>query len=224
MFDQGSRRLRIASIVAIATALLSAATPASAATPPLTRLAGVDRIATAVAVAHAHEYFNSYAVIARADAYPDALAGAALAGAYSAPLYLTASDHLDPRVLAELSPSTAGTLTIMLLGTSDVMSDHVAQQLQAAGFTNIQRLGGADRYGTAADIARAIDSWVPPEYGGACRSSLPPAATSPTRYPPAGYRIRLPRPCSTRTARTFLPPQLKRSKTAIPNFLESILS
>ena len=86
---------------------------AHAATPSLVRLAGPDRVGTAIEIAKQHATFNEYAILARADAYPDALAGAALAGAYQAPLYLTPSDHLDPRVLTQLEAqesSAAGSL------------------------------------------------------------------------------------------------------------------
>lgn len=176
MLRNGVRNLRMAALTATAMTAMAAMTAlapsAKAVTPELLRLDGPDRVATAIAVANAHRYFNSYAVIASANAYPDALAGAALAAADQAPLYLTPPDHLDPRVLAQFPSASRSNVMVMLLGTSDALSDTVVQQLKAAGFTNLRRLGGSDRYATAAAIARDVDSWIPPEYAGVCRFVL----------------------------------------------------
>ena len=96
LFSRSRRMVASALLAAVVGALLVVA-PHARATSSATqgRLAGGNRFATAAAVADA-EYPNgaTTAIIANGRNYPDALAGAALAGLKSAPLLLTESDSL----------------------------------------------------------------------------------------------------------------------------------
>jgi putative cell wall-binding protein len=91
-------------------------------------------------------------LIARGDLYPDALAGSYLAGARQAPILLAVSDHL-PRetldALAERSPAK-----VVLVGGPRAIGAEVEARLSALGY-QVSRLGGYDRYETAAAVARA---------------------------------------------------------------------
>jgi putative cell wall-binding protein len=119
------------------------------------RVAGATRIQTALAaVREAFPQGTDSVIIARADDFPDALAGVPLAYKLQAPLLLTYPDVLPTEVLEtvqELAP-----LNIYILGGEGAISVSIARQL--AGIAPITRLYGADRYETAAAVARLLGS------------------------------------------------------------------
>ncbi|MGQ0618219.1 MAG: cell wall-binding repeat-containing protein, partial [Acidimicrobiia bacterium] len=90
------------------------------------------------------------AVLARADLFPDALAGSYLAGDVGGPILLTESNSLHPEALSGLT--NLGVTTVHLMGSDAALSETVRDSLDAAGFTT-ERIGGADRYATAAAVA-----------------------------------------------------------------------
>jgi putative cell wall-binding protein len=118
------------------------------------RVAGADRVGTSAAAAQRGFERADAVVIARADAYPDALAGSALAGRTGAPLLLTAPRELPAAVTAQvrrLRPTTA-----YVLGGRPVISDRVIDALRAAGVSQVVRIGGTNRYDTARLIADRV--------------------------------------------------------------------
>lgn len=121
------------------------------------RLAGADRVGTAVAVSVAAFAAGSApaAVLARADQYADALAGAPLAAAKKGPLLLTGSAALAAADAVELTRAVAPGGTVYLLGGPGALSPRVAEQVAALGFT-VVRLAGIDRFATATSIAGAL--------------------------------------------------------------------
>lgn len=119
------------------------------------RVMGPDRVATAVELSRAAFTTADAVVIARADAYPDALAGAPLAAQLQGPLLLSTSDRLDPRVSEEID--RLGATRAVVLGTENVLSDTVVSQLRERGISDVDRIGGADRFATAAMIADRLD-------------------------------------------------------------------
>ncbi|WDC84177.1 cell wall-binding repeat-containing protein [Caloramator sp. mosi_1] len=66
------------------------------------RVYGTDRIKTAVAVSQTGWDEAEYAVVARADDFPDALSAGPLAKKYDAPILLTYKDRLNEEVEIEL--------------------------------------------------------------------------------------------------------------------------
>jgi len=123
---------------------------------PLTQLSGVDRIATAIAVSQS-SFGQSAAgavVLARDDAFADALTGGPLAAAHDAPLLLTGPTGLDRRVGAEMRRVLAPGGTVYLLGGTAALSQTVEATVTQLGFKPV-RLAGADRFGTAVQIATA---------------------------------------------------------------------
>ena len=140
---------RVAKVVVSGTALTSL---------PSTRLSGADRIATAVAVS-GHEYpavsSAQGVVLARADSFPDALAGVPLAVSLHAPLLLTSSTSLSPTTEAEIKRVLPAGGSITLLGGVGAISDVVGAKLQADGYT-VTREAGTDRDATALAIAAAV--------------------------------------------------------------------
>ncbi|MBK9180828.1 MAG: cell wall-binding repeat-containing protein [Acidimicrobiales bacterium] len=123
------------------------------------RVAGVDRIETAVKISQATFPTGGAAsnvVLARAEEYPDALTGTPLAVQKNAPLLLTTTSALDPRVSAEITRVLgAGNTakTVYILGGVAAISQATEDAVRALGF-QVVRLAGTDRYDTAVKIAR----------------------------------------------------------------------
>ena len=125
---------------------------------PVTRLAGADRVRTAVAVSKDRFPKAGSAdavVLASSMLYPDALAGAPLASAKHAPLLLTGAKALDKATLSEIERVLPAGGKVYLLGGEAALSPAVQASLTDAGFTT-KRLGGSDRYATAVKIAHAL--------------------------------------------------------------------
>lgn len=121
--------------------------------PQEDRIAGADRIATALEIAR--EAFPTGAdtvILARADDFPDALAGAPLAYKYRAPILLTFPDRLGPetrQTIADLAPRH-----IIVLGGPEAVSFAVEEELSA--IAHISRIAGDNRYATAAAVAETL--------------------------------------------------------------------
>jgi putative cell wall-binding protein len=126
--------------------------------PALRRLAGDDRYATSVAVSQeAFAFGAENIVVATGEDFPDALAGAGLAGMVDGPVLLTSREALPSSVSEEverLGPDTA-----YVLGGSDVVGIGVVDDLLAAGVSDVRRLAGDDRYATATRIAREMEEY-----------------------------------------------------------------
>lgn len=119
--------------------------------PNYFRLAGTNRIETALITSQAGwSYGSQYVILTRSDAFPDALAGAPLAHALGAPILLTNSQNLSAETeeeLTRLSPQQ-----VIILGSEGAVSRSIENKLQASA--KVTRIGGNDRFETAATIAR----------------------------------------------------------------------
>jgi len=118
----------------------------------VTRLAGTDRYETAALVADfAFDSGVPVVFIASGASFPDALAGAAAAGSLGGPVLLTKPSAVpaatSSRVTA-LAPET-----VILLGGEAVVGPDTQQIHDGAAI----RIGGADRYATAAGVANYLD-------------------------------------------------------------------
>lgn len=120
----------------------------------VSRVAGADRLATAIAISRAGfpDGGAASAVLTRHDDYPDALAGTPLAVARGGPLLLTPRTGLDPAVEAELRRVLPAGNTVHLLGGESALSAGVESRVRELGYTPV-RYPGADRFETAARIA-----------------------------------------------------------------------
>ncbi len=118
------------------------------------RFAGAGRIETAVEISQAAfgDDEADAVVLARADLFPDALAGTPLAVREGAPLLLTPPDELSPAVAAEIQRVLADGATVYLLGEVAALDASVEQAVTDLGFAPV-RYGGANRFDTAAVIA-----------------------------------------------------------------------
>lgn len=137
---------------------------------PAERVAGTGRVETALAAARAGWNQADTIVLARADDFPDALAGGPLAAAEDAPLLLTGRDELHGGVAAEIE--RLGAARVVLLGAEAALSDQVEAQAAALG-VSVERIGGRDRYATAASVL--ADTALPSEVVLASGTSFPDA-------------------------------------------------
>jgi putative cell wall-binding protein len=132
--------------------LVAFAAPAAAAgSNDVRRIAGPDRFVTAANLAVDRFPSASDAVLARADDPADALAGSYVAGSHIGPVLL-AEQRSVPQATLDAFRSL-GVRKVRILGGTGALGPEVVAQLQAAGFT-VERVAGADRYATAAAVAR----------------------------------------------------------------------
>ena len=121
------------------------------------RLAGADRYATAAAVSRSSfpDGGAGAVVLARGDAYPDALVGVPLAAARHAPLLLTHGTTLPTATLTEIRRVLPVGSTVYLLGGTDVVPASIGTQLVSLGY-QVSRYAGVDRFATAVAVADAL--------------------------------------------------------------------
>jgi putative cell wall-binding protein len=118
------------------------------------RVAGTNRIDTAIAASQVAYPQADTVVLARADRYPDALAGGPLAAQVGGPVLLTPSDRLPRSVADEIQ--RLGASSAILLGGQAALGTGVAGSLAELGISDVQRVGGPDRFATAAAIAARV--------------------------------------------------------------------
>jgi hypothetical protein len=119
------------------------------------RIAGDTRVDTAIGLAKS-EFTGKVKniILATEDNFPDALAGSVLAYQQKAPILLVGDSQTDQdKVITYMKDNADPAGNIYVLGGTGVVSDAVVQRVKAAGFNNIIRLGGADRYETDAKIS-----------------------------------------------------------------------
>ena len=162
MLLRAVRKVLVLSLVVVATVGARQPTMAApsvstldgaAASRLVARLAGSDRYGTAVALSK--ETFGAnvgFAVIATGASFPDALAGAAAAGAKGGPVLLVERDRVPLAVTTELlrlSPTR-----LLVVGGPQAISDSVLSSLRITN--NVERVAGNDRVETAADVSAAV--------------------------------------------------------------------
>ncbi|HHX86709.1 MAG TPA: hypothetical protein GX693_00865, partial [Firmicutes bacterium] len=119
----------------------------------IARLGGADRYETSALVAgNVYDYANTV-IIARGDPaghFADGLASSVLAGALDAPVLLTRTGTLPDSIKRAIT--NLGASRAIVLGGQEAISGSVVTQLENLGLT-VNRIGGKDRYETAAKIA-----------------------------------------------------------------------
>ena len=132
--------------------------------PPAPRLAGADRFETAAKVALDSHFANApVAYVASSASFADALAGAARAGGQGGPVLLTQATKL-PKATTDALTALKPASIVVLGGTSSV-SDAVKTALKPYATTGtVDRLGGSDRFGTAAAVAHTYPAGIDTVY------------------------------------------------------------
>lgn len=118
------------------------------------RIAGADRVGTAVALSEATRPFADAVVLARADDPTDALTGGPLAASLDAPLLLTSGGALSPAAAQEIQ--RLGARRALILGGTGALSAQVEQDLRSLGLATVERIAGANRFETARLVANEV--------------------------------------------------------------------
>lgn len=129
------------------------------------RIAGSNRYGTTAEVAQYYSTRPDTVYLASGEEFPDALSIAALAGRQEHPLLLTRQGSLPlatKKALTRLRPGR-----IVVVGGTTAVSQDVAQAVRGLTTSGrVSRWAGANRYGTAAKIARNSPAssgiWVAP--------------------------------------------------------------
>lgn len=158
--------------------------------PGVSRLAGPDRVATSIQISKTgFPEKASNVVLATSLDYPDALAGAPLATALDAPVLLVPG-YLSPPVAAEIR--RLGASHAVILGSTRVLSTNLETELKKqTGVASTERIGGADRYGTALDVAARLGQILGPLHTAVVVSgrNFPDALSAGSFAAYAGYPI-----------------------------------
>lgn len=117
------------------------------------RIYGDNRLKTAIAVSQTGWNSADYAVIARADDFPDALSAGPLAKKYDAPILLTSMDRLDVNVENELL--RLGVKNVFIIGSEGAISKDVENKIKSLSIS-VERIGGNDRIETSINIAKKL--------------------------------------------------------------------
>ncbi len=118
-------------------------------------LIGTDRYDTAVRLSKGQFTTANTVMIANGGALADGLAATPLATFKKAPLLLTEASSLPEGTKGEIK--RLGAKNAIIVGGSGVVNDSVIKDLKALGVTNVERIGGKDRYETSLEIAKYID-------------------------------------------------------------------
>lgn len=145
-------RHRPGSVLFVLTVGLLLAAPTALGAEDEDRVAGGDRVETSVELSGLLASADTV-VLARADAYPDALAGAPLAAHLDAPILLTRPDALAGAVEEEIA--RLGADDAVLLGGEAALSAQVERDLEGLGLAT-ERVDGETRFDTAAQIAQRL--------------------------------------------------------------------
>ncbi|MDD4402396.1 MAG: cell wall-binding repeat-containing protein [Desulfitobacteriaceae bacterium] len=126
--------------------------------PAVNRISGANRYGTAVAISQEGWETADTVVLARGDDYADALAGVPLAYALDAPMLLTHKDRLTGSTKDEILRLQAK--KVYVLGGTGAVSEAVEDAVKALGL-DVVRIFGANRFGTAAAVAKELAKMRP---------------------------------------------------------------
>ncbi|WP_052961575.1 MULTISPECIES: cell wall-binding repeat-containing protein [unclassified Leucobacter] len=154
------------------------------------RFSGADRFDTSAAISRAAYPFGASTVyVANGNAFPDALAGAAAAGAEGAPVLLVRSGSIPAAVRTELSRLRPE--NIIVLGGAGAVSVSVQVELEQFADYAVRRMAGADRYQTAATISRKTSGTEVPAVYVASGMNFPDALAGAAAAGAAGAPVLL---------------------------------
>lgn len=121
----------------------------------VTPLGGADRFATALNIAN-EVGFHGKLVVASASSNADALSIASIAAEQSMPILLAYQDKIPASIAAYLNSIKSDIDKTYIIGGTGVISSNVENSL-----TNVQRIGGADRFETNLLIIAAFSLTFP---------------------------------------------------------------
>ena len=123
------------------------------------RLGGNTRYDTMQAIVNEAFPSSDVVVIASGENFPDALSASSLAGAYNAPVLMTANKSLSTQTLSEIQRLNARKAYI--IGSKAVVSASVETTLRGMGLS-VERVAGGNRQETAIKVAEKTTSKTKP--------------------------------------------------------------
>lgn len=148
------RSRRASRLIAALTALCIASAPVTPAfaEAEVKRLGGDTRYDTMAMICAEGFEESTYALIATAENFPDALSASALAGQYNAPIILTNSGRMPQQGFEQLL--RMGVTKVFIIGGESVIPASIERDLYQAR-VEFTRIAGANRYETCLEIMRA---------------------------------------------------------------------
>ena len=150
--------------------LLSVGASAAGTGKTVRRLSGAVRYDTMAAIATTGFSTADTVILASGENFPDALSASALAGAYGAPILLTARDALSAQAAQTINELKAK--KVVVLGGTAAVSEAVVNSLKAKGLS-VRRLYGNTRQNTAEAIAKEVTSVKTPDTVVVANSAAP---------------------------------------------------
>ena len=119
------------------------------------RIDGRDRIETAINISKKNYDKAKSVIVVRHDLFPDSMTASVLAKLKDAPILLNPTAKLDSRVGDEIK--RLGAQEVIIVGGQDSVSEKVREDLKAYDADkNVERIAGADRYGTSEMVAKKV--------------------------------------------------------------------
>ena len=119
------------------------------------RIDGRDRIETAINISKKNYDRAKTVIVVRHDLFPDSMTASVLAKLKDAPILLNPTDKLDSRVGDEIK--RLGAEEVIIVGGQNSVSERVREDLKAYDADkNVERIAGADRYGTSEMVAKRV--------------------------------------------------------------------
>ena len=119
------------------------------------RIDGRDRIETAINISKKNYDKAKSVIVVRHDLFPDSMTASVLAKLKDAPILLNPTAKLDSRVADEIK--RLGAEEIIIVGGQNSVSEKVREDLKAYDADkNVERIAGADRYGTSEMVAKRV--------------------------------------------------------------------
>ena len=123
--------------------------------PETGRIDGRDRIETAINISRENYKKAKTVIVVRHDLFPDSMTASVLAKLKDAPILLNPTDKLDSRVADEIK--RLGAEEVIIVGGQNSVSEKVREDLKAYDADkNVERIAGADRYGTSEMVAKRV--------------------------------------------------------------------
>lgn len=133
------------------------------------RVDGPDRIETGINISKKYYDKGNTVILVRHDLFPDSMTASVLAKLKDAPILLNPTNKLDPRVAAEIK--RLGAEEVIIVGGPDSISEKVRGDLKAYDKDkDVERIAGADRYGTSEMVARRVVGITGKKYTGVVAS------------------------------------------------------
>ena len=118
------------------------------------RTNGKDRVETAIEISKKYFRQANTVIVVDSKDFPDAMTASVLSKLLKAPILLTNTHKLDPRVAAEIQ--RLGAKDVIIVGGNSSVSDAVKRELAKFDKDTVERIYGKDRYETSAQVARRV--------------------------------------------------------------------